>query len=249
MTIGAPPRPPEAEPELLIPEARARQRKRWLIAAVFVAVLAGAALGIDSIVGSAGPGASSSSGPNSAGSGTEKCGIRVAGPRILSSGGSTLYREPIRHEVHPNAIPSQVQCSGSNVWVVWDNGAGMMQEAYVGARSFDSGRTWKLVFAESFFGVKAPHELASYLGPWALRGDGAYFVGWCPACSAGKLDGTTSLWVTRDGGRTFREYPVPGLLGYEPVGLRLAGRNVTVAAKRFIRGVEPFHKSVTIRVP
>jgi hypothetical protein len=39
------------ELELLIREARARQRKRWLGAAAVAAVLAGGVLGISSIVG------------------------------------------------------------------------------------------------------------------------------------------------------------------------------------------------------
>jgi hypothetical protein len=123
----------------------------------------------------------------------------------------------------------------------------MMQEAYVGARSVDHGRTWKLVFSERFFGVKAPHELDSYMGPWILRGRVAYFTGSCPACSSTTSVGTVSLWVTKDAGRTFRMYRVPALTGYAPVRLRVRGRNVRIWAKRFARGVKP-HKTVTVRV-
>lgn len=48
-------------------------------------------------------------------------------------------------------------------------------------------------------------ELDAYLGPWTLVGSSAYFTGRCPACGAG----TVSLWVTKDGGRTFHRYAIP----------------------------------------
>jgi hypothetical protein len=245
----APPRPPSAdELEALIREARARQRKRWLGAAVCVALLAGAALAAHSIAtGGSSDGAREDRGGTAVKSAKE-CGIRVAGPRILGSDGRTVYREPIHHETNPNSIPSQVRCSASAIWVVWDNGAAAMQEGYVGARSVDRGRTWKLVFAERFFGVKAPHELDSYMGPWSLRGHVAYFMGSCPACSTKTLQGTISLWVTKDAGRTFRMYKVPALTGYEAVRLRVSGQDVRIFAKRFIPGVEPPRKTVTIHL-
>jgi hypothetical protein len=247
--IEAPPRTPRSDdPEALIPEARARQRKRWLVAAAAVALLAGAALGIDSIVGAGSPTASSSGVPIPAAATGKGCGVRGVGVRILSTNGQTLYREP-GHFVHPNGGPfPTIRCSGSTVWAVWMNGAGMSQEAYFGARSLDRGRTWRAVFTERFFGLKAPHELDAYMGPWTLRGTVAYFVGWCPACSQGTLSGTTSLWVTKDGGRTFDKYDVPGGLGYYPTSVRVAGRRVTISEKRFSRGVKPARKTASVTV-
>lgn len=257
MSVVSPSRPPRPdELELLIREARARHRKRLLRAAALVVLLAGAAIAAYSIVSGGSPAASKAGRGASAVTSEGKCGIRVAGPRILAADGRTVYREPVPDgEVHSNSIPSQVRCSTSATWVVWDNGAGMMQEGYVGARSVDRGRTWKLVFAERFFGVKAPHELDSYLGPWLLSGHVAYFVGSCPACSTKTLQGTISLWVTKDAGRTFRMYKVPALTGYGPTGIRVSGRNVIIRARRVARktGSPPYktyaHRTVTCTSP
>jgi hypothetical protein len=126
----------------------------------------------------------------------------------------------------------------------------MMQQAYVGARSLDRGRTWKLVFTEGMFGPKAPHELDAYFGPWTLGGPKvAYFVGSCPACSTTRtVQGTVALWVTKDGGRTFREYKVPALTGYAPDHIRVTGRQVRIAGARlYIRRGSP-RKAETVRV-
>jgi hypothetical protein len=60
VSVIAPP-PPQDELELLIREARARQRKRWIGAAASIAVFAGAALGIYSLS------AGRSAGPSSVG--------------------------------------------------------------------------------------------------------------------------------------------------------------------------------------
>jgi hypothetical protein len=244
MSVVAP--PPQDELEALIREARARRRKRWLGVAVFVALLSGAAIAAYSIANGRSTGPPRAGRGNAAARSTEKCGIRVAGPRILGSDGSTVYREPIRHEVNPDRIPSQVRCSGPTIWVVWFNGVAASQEGYVGVRSIDSGQTWKLVFAEGFFGVKAPHQLVSgYLGPWTLDGPRhAYFTGTCVACGYG----TVSLWVTKDVGRTFRMYKVPALTGYWLVGLRVAGRTVRISARTSVRGVGPPHKTAAMRV-
>jgi hypothetical protein len=237
--------PPHDDPELLIREARARQRKRWLGAAFAVALLAGAALAIDSIAAGGSPSASSAGGPTVAVKTGRACGIRVDDMRIVGSGGRTLYREPgnwTRGYPHP----SVVRCSGSTVWVVWDNGAASNQEGYVGARSADGGRSWKLVFAESYFGVNAPHELDSYLGPWTVRSPQvAYFVGWCPACSPRP---TVSVWVTRNAGGRFAEYPVRALFGYEPETLRASGNRLTISGRAAVSGLEP-HRAATVRIP
>jgi hypothetical protein len=245
----APPRPPAHDQlEALIREARARQRKRWLGAVAVIAVLAGAALAVDSIVPSRSSNtAPSEGGPSVAVKSGNACRIRVSDERVIGGGGRTLYREP--GDWTPNyPHPSVVRCSGSTIWVVWDNGAASSQEGYVGARSGNAGRTWKLVFAESYFGVNAPHELDSYLGPWTLHNDSAYFTGWCPACGGPKtVSGTTSLWVTSDGGRTFRRYRIPGLVGYQPVGVHVSGRVVTITAKGFVHQVWR-RKTVALRV-
>ena len=242
-----PPRPDERE--ALIREARERQRKRWLGAAAVVALLAGAALGLDAIMaGESSNPSRPAGGPTPAAANGKGCGIRVADTRIVDAGGSTVYREP------GNWTPGYprshvVRCSGSSIWVVWDNGAASSQEAYVGAHSIDRGSTWHLIFAENYFGVNAAHELDSYLGPWALLGPrAAYFTGWCPVCGGeSAVSGTTSLWVTKDGGRTFREYRIPALIGYEPVALRVSGRDATISAKGFFRGVWR-RKTVTVHV-
>jgi len=240
MAVSSPPRPPEqGEPEALIPEARARQRKRWLGAAIAVALLAGAATTINAIASGRSGTTAKSGEPTVAMKTGKACGIRVHDVRIIDSTGHTLYREPGSWTPgYPH--PSVVQCSGASAWVVWDNGAAMSQEGYVGAHSTDGGHTWRLVFAESYFGVNAPHELDSYLGPWTLTGPHvAYFTGWCPVCGTGAAFGTDSLAVTRDDGRTFREYKIRGLTGYMPVRLRVSGRKVTIWGKRVARGVPP----------
>jgi len=96
--------------------------------------------------------------------------------------------------------------------------------------------------------VKAPHALDAYFGPWTLRGpEVAYFVGSCPACSAGTLEGTVSLWVTKDGGRTFRRYDVSALNGYGASRLRVSGHAVTIVGRRFDVDIPP-RKTVTLRV-
>ena len=127
---------------------------------------------------------------------------------------------------------------------------GVEGRSYHGAViSIDRGSTWHLIFAENYFGVNAAHELDSYLGPWALLGPrAAYFTGWCPVCGGeSAVSGTTSLWVTKDGGRTFREYRIAALIGYEPVALRVSGRDATISAKGFFRGVWR-RKTVTVHV-
>jgi len=222
------------------------RRRRWLVGLALLAVTAGTAVGIDSIANSTRPAAESNG--KGAVATTSACGITAAGIRILQNG-QTVYREP-GHVVHPNGgPPAQVRCSGGSIWVVWPfQGAGMSQEAYFGVHSGDGGRTWHPVFTEPFFGRKAPHAFDAYLGPWTLRGPrDAYFVGTCPACSVGLLQGTVSLWVTKDGGGTFREYKVPTLTGYEPTRLRVARGAATIDAKGFEHNVAK-HKAATVRV-
>jgi hypothetical protein len=245
----APPRDPHSGGdglELLIREARERQRKRRLGATALVTMLAGAILAICAIAAPTAPKRLSSAGGASPTVKTgEACGIRVVGERILNRDGRTLFREP-GHWTPGYPSSGVARCSGSAIWVVWDNGAAANQMAYVGARSADGGRSWKTVFAERFFGVEAPHELDAYLGAWTLDGSRrAYFTGTCPACSWG----TVSLWTTRDAGATFQEYKIPGLTGYVPTGIRLSGKvAVTISAKRFTTRAALPRKTVTIKV-
>src|SRR5438045_1664977 len=141
MSVLSPPEQREDELELLIREARARKRKRWLGAAAFMALLAGAALAVYSIASGGSSAGSKAGGGISAVTSEAKCGTRVAGPRILAADGRTVYREP-----SPVAMSSTVRCSGSAIWIVFVNGVGMMHEEYVGVRSGDGGRTWRVVF-------------------------------------------------------------------------------------------------------
>jgi hypothetical protein len=253
--MGVVARPPVVQPEhdereALIREARARRRKRRLGAAALVAMLAGAALGISSTVGGTSSGSTVHRGPGSVAASTRRCGVRGEGVRIFQNG-RIVYREPGRYVDPHGGPPPTIQCSGVTIWAVFFNGAGMSQEAYVGVRSIDRGRTWKLVFAEGEFGVKAPHRLDAYLGVWRLHGPrDAYFTGTCPACGFG----TTSLWVTKDAGRTFRAYEVPALDGYGPTSIRVSRHQVTIRAERVARkiGSPPYeiyrHKTVRLRV-
>jgi hypothetical protein len=256
MSVVAPPEPPRPdELELLIREARARRRKRWLGGTVAVAVFAGGTLVVLSIANGGQSGVSHAGPGSTAIRSTKECGIRVLGPRILDSAGSLVYREPVpKGEVNANRIPSQVRCSGSAVWVVFFNGVGMMHEDYVGVRSLDRGRTWRIAFAQSP-GAHSRYGDSAEPGPWTLAGArGGYFVGSCPACSEGKAFGLVSLSVTKNGGRTFRTYPVPALSGFEPLGVRVTGGVVRIAARRLVRKIDsaPFEiykrKTVTVRV-
>jgi hypothetical protein len=260
MSVVAPPEPPRPdELEALIREARMRQLKRRLGAAAVVTLVAGIAIAAYSIAAGAGQDASNPGRGAAVAHGRNECGVRVAGPRVLGSDGRMLYREPVpTGETHPNRIPSQVRCSGPTVWVLWFNGVGMMHEDYVGARSADGGRTWRVAFAQSP-GVRARYAIGAEPGPWTLVGPrAAYFVGMCPACSQGKAFGMVSLSVTKDGGRTFRTYPVPSLTGYdtefEPLHVRVAGNLVTIVGRQLVRKINkpPFeiyrHRSATVRV-
>lgn len=156
------------------------------------------------------------------------CPVRLVGKRIVDADGRTTYRYP------GNFVPSaQIKCSGRVVWVLLHGGAASSQELYLGLRSVDGGRHWKLLLAESYFGIKAPFTIDSYSGPWTIVGqNAAYFVGWCPACGSG---GTISLTVTLDGGRSFRHHPVPSLAGYTAKTVRVTGREVVITATRGTR--------------
>jgi hypothetical protein len=237
MSVVAPPEPPRTdELELLIREARARQRKRWGIAGL-VALLAGGTAAAFAIAGGRSTHASPPSRGTPAGKGTEKCGIRVAGPQILR-GGTVVYRDP-----SPAAMSATIRCSGSTIWVVFINGVGMMHEEYVGVRSGDTGRAWHVVFAQQP-GVRS-HGLDAEVGPWTLDGPrSAYFVGACPACRG---FGTLSLSVTRDAGHTFRTYRVPGSDRWMPGSIRVYGRRVTIR-EQHDAGLHSSWRTVTLHV-
>lgn len=153
------------------------------------------------------------------------CPVHVVGTRIVDGGGRAVYTDP-----GYQAVAHEIRCAGRSVWVMFHGGAASSQEAYVLVRSPDAGKTWKRIASESYFGVKAPHEFDSYSGPWTVTSPtDAYFVGSCPACGRG----TVSLWVTRDGGKTFRRYAVPALTGYfaRLLSVRVADDVVTIAAR------------------
>jgi hypothetical protein len=119
--------------------------------------------------------------------------------------------------------------SGSAVWVLFHGGVAASQEAYLGVRSSDGGRTWRLLLSEPYFGVRAPFTIDSYSGPWTIVGqNAAYFVGWCPACGS---YGTVSLTVTLDDGRHFRRYRIAKLSGFRGTGIRVAGDKVRISAR------------------
>jgi hypothetical protein len=167
------------------------------------------------------------------------CPVHVVGKRIVDSHQQTVYRDP-----GYRVLAAQVKCSGRTVWVLFHGGAASSQEAYLGVRSGDSGRTWKLLLAESYFGVRAPFTIDAYSGPWTVAGENAaYFVGWCPACGYG----TVSLTVTLDGGRHFRRYTLAKLSGFRGTGIRVVGDDVTITA-RSQSPTGPRRRTITIRV-
>lgn len=242
MSVVSPPPviPPEQdELEALIREARARQRKRWLGAAALVALLAGGAFAAHSITSGGTTNAARAGGGRALApiKTTKECGIQIAGTRILSNG-ARVYRDP-----SPVAMSSTVRCSGQAIWVVFVNGVGMMHEEYVGVRSADRGRTWRVVFAQQP-GLPSRRGIDAEVGPWKLAGPrDAYFVGSCPAC---KGFGTFSLSVTTDAGRTFRTYRVPGRGdGWLPRSIRVRGNRVTIRERRDA-GLRLRWKTVTI---
>jgi len=167
------------------------------------------------------------------------CPVRVVGKRVVDAAGQTTYRYP------GNFVPrAEIRCSGRVVWVLLHGGAASSQELYLGLRSTDRGRTWKLLLAEPYFGIRAPFSIDSYSGPWTIVGaNAAYFVGWCPVCD---LYGTVSLTVTLDGGRHFRHYAVPGSTGFRGTSIRVAGRTVTIVARSMLR-VGPRTRTFTVQ--
>ena len=223
----------------LIAEAKRRARKRYL-AGLAIALAAAGAVAAYSVARESRPARDSIP----AGATGAACGVRGVGARILSPDGKTLYRSPAA----PMSGFPAIQCSGSAVWAVWIGGAGMMQEEYFGARSLDGGRTWRPVFTEREFQLKAPHQLDSYFGVWILRGPNAYFVGSCPACSDHGVGVTNALFVTRNGGETFARHDLPNLTGYTVTGIRVTGHQVILRAERFIRNVAPPRKTVSIHI-
>jgi len=233
MTVVAP--TPQDESELLIREARARQRQRRVMAAVVVAGMALVAFAIYGALSGGSKRHAEGAGDGGATS-SSSCGIRVDGTRVLRNGG-LVYRDPA-----PVAMSSTVRCSGSAIWVLFVNGVGMMHEEYVGVRSGDGGRTWRIVFAQQP-GLPSHRGIDAEVGPWTLSGPRtAYFVGTCPACQG---FGTFSLSVTRDAGRTFRRYRVAGSDAYEPWSIRVRGPRVAIRERRY-RGLRLRWRTVIV---
>ena len=94
------------------------------------------------------------------------CPFHVVGKRVVDSRGQTVYRYP-----GYRVFAAQVKCSGRTVWVLFHGGVAASQEAYLGVRSGNSGRTWKRLLAEAYFGIKAPFTIDSYSGPWTIVGE------------------------------------------------------------------------------
>jgi hypothetical protein len=171
---------------------------------------------------------------------TPACPVQIVGKRIVDKRGQTVYRDP-----GYRAVSGQVKCSGRTVWVLFHGGVASSQQAYLGVRSGDGGRTWKLLLSEPYFGVRAPFTIDSYSGPWTIVGENAaYFVGWCPACGS---YGTVSLTVTHDGGRHFRRYRIAKLAGFRGTGIRVVGDDVTITA-RSQSPTGPRKRTITIEV-
>jgi hypothetical protein len=156
------------------------------------------------------------------------CPVHVVGKRIEDAAGRTTYRYP------GNFVPrAEIRCSGRVVWVLLHGGGASSQELYLGLRSSDRGRTWRLLLAEPYFGIKAPFMIDSYSGPWTIVGqNAAYFVGWCPVCIP---YGTVSLTVTLDGGRHFHRYQVPLLNDFRATSVTVAGDDVAITAESMLR--------------
>ena len=167
------------------------------------------------------------------------CPVHLAGKQLVDREGRPVYRYP-----GYRLFTAQVKCSGRTVWVLFHGGAEASQEAYLGVRSGNAGRTWKRLLAEPYFGINAPFTIDSYSGPWTIVGEKrAYFVGTCPACSYG----TVSLTATRDGGRHFRRYRLPTLTGFRPTRIHVVGVNVSITAKSHLStGLRT--RTITIRV-
>jgi hypothetical protein len=167
------------------------------------------------------------------------CPVHLVGRRIEDAGGQTTYKYP------GNFVPhAEIRCSGRVVWVLLHGGAASSHELYLGLRSSDRGRTWKVLLAEPYFGIKAQFTIDGYSGPWTIVGaNAAYFVGWCPVCD---LYGRISLTVTLDGGRHFRHYRVPGSTGFRAASVRVVGQTVTITATSQLR-VGPRTRTFTVQ--
>ncbi len=167
------------------------------------------------------------------------CPVHVVGKRVVNGRGQTVYRYP------GYRVPAaKVKCSGRTVWVLFHGGVASSQEAYLGVRSGNGGRTWKRLLAEAYFGIKAPFTIDSYSGPWTIVGEKrAYFVGWCPACGRG----TVSLTVTRDGDRHFRRYSIPQLTGFRAIAIEVAGHDVRITARNQQRS-GPRSRTITLHL-
>jgi hypothetical protein len=234
LSVVAPPPVVPREPdelEALIREARARQRRRQLIGASVAGVAAAVALGVNGLT-AGGQGTTRGHGtPPAAVKSGSACGVRGLGIRLLGRDGRTLYRE-LGRWAHPNrGYPSTIRCSGPSVWAVFVDGEAAPGEGAFAVHSSDRGRTWRPVFTAWEGIVNAPHSFDPYLGAWTLTSKAAYFVGWSLTVADRTLEPSTSLYVTKDSGRTFRRYAVPALLGYVPTAIRVAGDRVTIAAR------------------
>src|SRR6266487_6195327 len=94
---------------------------------------------------------------------TPACPVHIVGKRIVDKRGQTVYRDP-----GYRLVSGQVKCSGRTVWVLFHGGGASSQEAYLGVRSGDGGRTWKLLLSEPYFGVRATFTTDTYSLSWTI---------------------------------------------------------------------------------
>jgi photosystem II stability/assembly factor-like uncharacterized protein len=110
-----------------------------------------------------------------------------------------------------------LQCRGSAAWLLLRGGFAAGSQGYA-AYSTRDGIHWRLVLGQ-FLQRRVP-RLDAYAGPFSVvNASTAFFVGFCPACGAGK----SLVARTHDGGLHWRRSRRQ-LAGYWPLALSFAGR-------------------------
>jgi photosystem II stability/assembly factor-like uncharacterized protein len=130
--------------------------------------------------------------------------ISQAVVRTTTDAGRTWRSVDVPMRLEP--MGSSIRCSGATAWMSGSYGIGMSQESYEVVRTLDGGTTWKTVLSHIMSEDRRDLPgIDSYSGPVAPpTPQVAIFVGTCPACG----EGTISVTVTTDGGRTFAHHDV-----------------------------------------